>query len=155
MLTPTASDVERFMRFVRTMSERGCWLYEGTRTPAGYGYFQFGGRKGRNVPAHRFSALVFKQANIAGHHVMHSCDVRNCVNPAHLSVGTAADNIRDMVAKGRHRLTGVPLRNRLKTHCDHGHPLAGNNLMIRKDGARICKACRARIARNNRRSKLS
>lgn len=36
-----------------------------------------------------------------GRVVMHSCDVRDCVNPSHLSLGTKQDNYDDMIAKGR------------------------------------------------------
>lgn len=33
--------------------------------------------------------------------VLHKCDVKNCVNPDHLFVGTQQDNVDDMMSKGR------------------------------------------------------
>lgn len=151
MHTPTPSDVARFMRFVLPEPNSGCWLYDGAASPSGYGSFQYGGREGVAVSAHRFSFELHNGPIPAGAHVLHRCDVPCCVNPAHLFLGDQLSNMRDMAEKGRHRLNNRPLENALKTHCRHGHPLSGSNLTIRKDGSRLCKACRARIARNYRR----
>lgn len=61
--------------------------------------FSINGRP--NIKAHRFSYERHRGPVPDGLSVLHKCDVRCCVNPAHLYVGTAADNGRDAVVRGR------------------------------------------------------
>lgn len=69
-----------------------------------------------------------------GMQVLHRCDVPYCVNPEHLFLGTDKENHRDKTAKGRHWQS-------LKTHCPKGHPYAGDNLYVTRDGGRKCLVC--------------
>lgn len=82
----------------------GCWIWEGA-TGAGkknsrYGQFS---KDGKTVYAHRYSHELYKRPLLKGEHVLHSCDVSECVNPEHLSAGSNLDNIRDSMAKGRRK----------------------------------------------------
>jgi len=62
-----------------------------------------------------------------------SCLHRRCVNPAHLEETTLEENKR--------RGQSAPARNARKTHCPHGHPLSGENLMRQTNGDRRCRTC--------------
>ena len=75
-----------------------CWLWIGGRRPTGYGQFWDGTR---NVSAHRWSYEALVGPIPEGLVTDHLCRVRNCVNPDHLFLGTRADNVADMLAKGR------------------------------------------------------
>ncbi len=77
-----------------------CWIW--TAGKQGKGYGQFYRAKREPIGAHRYSwELANGRPVPAGMQVMHSCDNPPCVNPAHLSVGTCADNLRDCADKGR------------------------------------------------------
>lgn len=76
-----------------------CWLFTGAKTAGGYGLL--GDTKGKSRAAHRISWELHKGKIPEGMMVLHKCDVRNCVNPDHLFLGTNRDNMADRNAKGR------------------------------------------------------
>jgi len=76
----------------------GCWLWLAAVDEKGYGDFWDGDAV---VAAHRASYRIHFGDIPAGAHVLHSCDVRPCVNPGHLFLGDQSSNMADMVAKNR------------------------------------------------------
>jgi hypothetical protein len=75
-----------------------CWLWPGRPNAQGYGRCC---RDRMVCLAHRIAWIVARGEIPDGLCVLHRCDVRMCVNPAHLFLGDRGDNARDMSAKGR------------------------------------------------------
>ena len=86
----------RFLSRIQVDQKTGCWLWQGSHRA--YGFMQV---DGKDRLAHRIAWELYRGPIPAGLQVCHKCDVRLCANPYHLFLGTALDNTRDKIRKGR------------------------------------------------------
>jgi hypothetical protein len=84
---------------VNTRKTEGCWFWTGYTQPNGYGWLNVAGLK---IAAHRAALLVTGVIPPVGMDVCHHCDVRNCVRPDHLYVGSRRQNMADCTTRRRH-----------------------------------------------------
>ena len=130
----------------------GCWLWFGASSSWGYGNVRL---RGRYLRAHRVS---WERANgpvPVGLVVMHKCDVRCCVNPDHLRLGTKRDNSVDMARKGRQRngrgsqarLSAEDVRE-IRRRRAEGEPRADVARRFAVSGGVVTQICRGRAWRH-------
>lgn len=84
--------------FSKTTVTDSCWLWNGLKRRNGYGFIKY---KGKSIAVHRFLWMTFFGPLTYDQVCCHKCDVRNCINPAHIFIGTRDENQKDMKAKGR------------------------------------------------------
>lgn len=116
----------------RVDRETGCWIWLGSRDRKGYGRKWLSHDK--RVQAHRWFYEQHQGSIPSGLQLDHLCRNPSCVNPAHLEPVTSRQNTL--------RGYGPTAENARKQQCIHGHALSGENLYVKPDGKRQCRACR-------------
>lgn len=119
---------ERIRRRIQIVGE--CWVWTGALTNNGYSRIK---RRGKTVVGHRVTYEMLVGPIPDGLTLDHLCRCRACINPSHAEPVTQRVNVL--------RGDTVTARNAVKTHCDRGHLLSGDNLFVRRDGRRRCRTC--------------
>lgn len=114
----------------RMSIENNCWLWTAGLSK-GYGQVWY---KGTMMSAHRaIYHIVNDIFSSRKHQIDHICRIRSCVNPEHLEIVTAKENVR----------RSVPFwRPRTKTHCYRGHPYNAKNTAYFGNQGKKCRECK-------------
>lgn len=77
----------------------GCWIWLKSHDAHPYGSAHVQGVK-ETITSRVAVVLTTGKRIPYGKYVLHRCDVKGCINPAHLEIGSAKKNARDAWARG-------------------------------------------------------
>ncbi|WP_051165465.1 HNH endonuclease signature motif containing protein [Nocardia testacea] len=125
---------EKLTANIQVDPETGCWLWQLSTDPSGYGQISFGGRILR---AHRAAYETWvgpiPDGLVIDHVHERGCRHRHCVNPAHLEPVTRTENARRGMSPAQITWrTGA---------CQRGHRIEGENARPTSAGHFQCRAC--------------
>ncbi len=112
MSRPIAPLALRFWPKIKYAKPSECWHWTGAKDRHGYGLVMIDPITLRQARAHRIAVQLTYGDFDPALKVLHSCDTPSCVNPNHLFLGTQAENVADMDAKGRRVAKGPAPENR-------------------------------------------
>lgn len=115
--------IRKFEHYTMPITESGCLIWIGRLTANGYGFTELPGTA-KVISSHRLAWKLFRGEIPSGLHVLHKCDIKCCVNPNHLFLGTQLDNMRDMINKGRFNVG-----NRLKGENNQNSRLSNEQVL--------------------------
>ena len=98
MFNQTSSDyiskfLGNFWDKVDIESKDSCWRWTGSVSSSGYGYIGF---NRQSLQPHRVSKYLEVREAIDEYQCNHTCDNKTCVNPRHIYLGDARQNIKDI-----------------------------------------------------------
>lgn len=128
MGNPTPFDVDDIWEHIEPRVDRtdSCWLWSGSTDRNGYGRLRW---HGEIHQTHRVAYQALTGDIPEDLEIDHLCRVRRCCNPEHLEPVTHAENMRRGELATRSR-------------CSSGHEYTEANTYRRRDGARVCRACK-------------
>ena len=118
-----------------------CWLWEGRRTPNGYG--RFNATHSKAVMAHRFAYELLRGPIPDGTQLDHLCLVILCVNPGHLEIVTPLENVT--------RSSAPSAVVRRSGYCTRHHKYTPENTYTNPTtGKKVCRICRQEYEKRHR-----
>lgn len=135
--------LDRFHNSYTPEPNTGCWLWDKKIHESGYAKFYINGKM-KTASRWILSAKIGRELS-SNEFACHKCDTPSCVNPDHLFVGTAKENMQDALRKNR-----MKPRKPNGNFCSNGHEyLEGNFRLIERNG-KIVRSCKLCIAANGR-----